>query len=112
MESVRPAVASDAATLAEFLVALEDELAPMRGRLRVRAIDALTVAHKLTPRGEKHAQRMAQWVDQQLPEGVRILCSPAVRAEQTVQPLKRKYKVEYLNEGKKVMGSQKTASAP
>lgn len=48
---------------------------------------------KLTPRGEKHAQRMAQWLDQQLPEGVRILCSPAVRAEQTLQPLKRKYKV-------------------
>lgn len=49
---------------------------------------------KLTPRGEKHAQRMAHWLDQQLPEGTRILCSPAVRAEQTVQVLKRKYKVK------------------
>jgi len=48
---------------------------------------------RLTPRGEKHAERMAKWLDQQLPEGTRILCSPAVRAEQTVQPLKRKYKV-------------------
>ena len=37
----------------------------------------------LTSRGEKHAARMADWLDQQLPEGVRILCSPAVRAEQT-----------------------------
>ncbi len=47
----------------------------------------------LTPRGEKHAARMAQWLEQQLPEGVRILCSPAVRAEQTVKALQRKYKI-------------------
>lgn len=47
----------------------------------------------LTARGEKHAERMARWLDQQLPEGTRILCSPAVRAEQTAQALKRKYKV-------------------
>lgn len=47
----------------------------------------------LTTRGEKHAERMAKWLDQQLPEGTRILCSPAVRTEQTVQALKRKYKV-------------------
>ena len=48
---------------------------------------------RLTPRGEKHAERMARWLDQQLPEGTRILCSPSVRTEQTVQALKRKYKV-------------------
>lgn len=47
----------------------------------------------LTPRGEKHAARMAQWLDQQLPEGVRILCSPALRTVQTANALKRKYKV-------------------
>lgn len=49
---------------------------------------------KLTPRGEKHAARMAQWLDQQLPEGTRILCSPAVRTEQTVKALGRKYKIK------------------
>lgn len=42
MESVRAAVASDAATLAEFLVALEDELAPMRGGGIWRRRDART----------------------------------------------------------------------
>lgn len=47
----------------------------------------------LTPRGEKHAERMAKWLDQQLPEGTRILCSPAVRAVQTVKALPRKHKV-------------------
>jgi phosphohistidine phosphatase len=51
------------------------------------------MGRRLTPRGEKHAARMAQWLDKQLPEGVRILCSPAVRAEQTVKALQRKYKI-------------------
>ena len=37
--------------------------------------------------------RMARWLDKQIPEGIRILCSPAVRAEQTVAALGRKYKV-------------------
>lgn len=47
----------------------------------------------LTPRGIKQAQRMAKWLDQHLPEGVRILSSPAVRCENTVAALKRKYKL-------------------
>lgn len=47
----------------------------------------------LTARGEKDAARMAVWLDRQLPEGVRILTSPALRAEQTVKALGRKYKV-------------------
>jgi phosphohistidine phosphatase len=47
----------------------------------------------LTPRGERQAQRMSKWLDRQLPEGVKIFCSPARRAEQTVLPLGRKYKI-------------------
>jgi phosphohistidine phosphatase len=47
----------------------------------------------LTPRGIKQAQRMAQWLDQYMPEGVRILSSPAVRCESTVAALHRKYKI-------------------
>jgi phosphohistidine phosphatase len=47
----------------------------------------------LTARGEKQAARMAAWLDRQLADGVRILCSPALRCEQTVQPLGRKYKI-------------------
>jgi phosphohistidine phosphatase len=47
----------------------------------------------LTARGERQAQRMARWLDKQLPDGIRILCSPAVRAEQTVRALDRKYKL-------------------
>jgi phosphohistidine phosphatase len=47
----------------------------------------------LTSRGEKQAARMAIWLDRFLPEGVRILCSPALRCEQTVMPLGREYQV-------------------
>ncbi|MFT4191049.1 MAG: histidine phosphatase family protein [Comamonas sp.] len=55
----------------------------------------------LTPRGEKQASRMAAWLDRQLPEGVRILCSPAVRTEQTAKALGRKFKrrAELLPDG-------------
>jgi phosphohistidine phosphatase len=41
---------------------------------------------------------MGQWLDRQLPEGVRVMASPAVRCEQTVKTLGRKvkYKSELL----------------
>lgn len=47
----------------------------------------------LSKRGEKQALRMGQWLDRQLPDGTRILCSPARRTEQTVVALGRKYKL-------------------
>jgi phosphohistidine phosphatase len=47
----------------------------------------------LTPRGEKQAFRMASWLDRQLPEGARIMASPARRCEQTALALGRKYKI-------------------
>lgn len=47
----------------------------------------------LTPRGEKQAARMAAWLDRQLPDTTRVLASPALRTEQTVQALNRKYKL-------------------
>ena len=47
----------------------------------------------LTARGEKQAARMAAWLDRQLPEGARVLASPARRTEQTALALGRKYKL-------------------
>ena len=47
----------------------------------------------LTARGEKQAFRMAGWLDRQLPEGVRIVVSPARRCEQTALVLGRKFKI-------------------
>ena len=45
------------------------------------------LARKLTPKGEKQARRVAQWLNNRLPESARILCSPAVRTQQTAQAL-------------------------
>jgi len=48
---------------------------------------------KLTPRGEKQAARIAEWLDRQLPGSARILVSPARRCEQTALALGRKFKI-------------------
>ena len=53
----------------------------------------LDLDRSLTQRGEKQAARMAEWLDRQLPEGARILVSPARRCEQTALALGRKYKI-------------------
>jgi len=47
----------------------------------------------LTARGERQAARMGRWLDRQLPEGLRVLCSPALRAEQTARALGRRVKL-------------------
>ena len=47
----------------------------------------------LTSKGQKQARRMGQWLNTQLPDSCRILCSPAVRTLQTVEALGRKFKI-------------------
>ncbi len=46
----------------------------------------------LTPKGERQAQRMAEWLNQRLAESTRILVSPALRCQQTARALERPYK--------------------
>ena len=46
-------------------------------------------ARQLTPKGLKQAARMAEWLEARLPKNARVLVSPAVRAEQTAEPLAR-----------------------
>jgi phosphohistidine phosphatase len=46
---------------------------------------------KLTPKGEKQAARMADWLNRFLPESTRVLVSPALRCQQTAQSLGRKF---------------------
>jgi phosphohistidine phosphatase len=48
---------------------------------------------ELTPRGHKQASRVAAWLDRQLPDGTRVICSPARRTVQTADALGRKYKL-------------------
>lgn len=51
-------------------------------------------ARVLSARGEKQAARMAVWLDRQLPDGARILTSPARRTVQTADALGRKYGIK------------------
>jgi phosphohistidine phosphatase len=51
------------------------------------------LGRRLTAKGIQQAERMAEWLDRHLPATTRILSSPADRAQQTAQALKRKFKV-------------------
>jgi phosphohistidine phosphatase len=46
----------------------------------------------LTPKGERQAQRMAEWLNHRLAHSTRILVSPAVRTQQTAKALDRSFK--------------------
>jgi phosphohistidine phosphatase len=50
----------------------------------------------LTPKGERQARRMAEWLNRRLPEATRILVSPAMRTQQTAQALERHFKTSAL----------------
>jgi phosphohistidine phosphatase len=50
------------------------------------------LARALTPKGERQAQRMADWLGQRLAHSTRILVSPALRCQQTAKALDRKFK--------------------
>lgn len=45
------------------------------------------LARGLTPKGVKQARRMAKWLRPRLPEGTRVIVSPARRAVQTAEAL-------------------------
>ena len=46
----------------------------------------------LTPKGERQAQRIATWLNRQLPASARVMASPARRAQQTAAALERRVK--------------------
>ena len=48
----------------------------------------------LTAKGERQALRVADWLNQHLPAGTRILVSPAKRTQQTAATLERKIRTE------------------
>jgi len=45
------------------------------------------LARELTGKGEKQARRVAQWVNDRLPNSARIVASPALRTQQTARAL-------------------------
>jgi phosphohistidine phosphatase len=46
----------------------------------------------LTAKGERHAERMAEWLNRRLAHSTRILVSPALRCQQTAKALGRKFR--------------------
>jgi phosphohistidine phosphatase len=54
------------------------------------------LSRALSPKGERQAQRMAEWLNQRLAHSTRIFASPAVRCQQTAKALGKKFKT--LNE--------------
>jgi phosphohistidine phosphatase len=46
----------------------------------------------LTPKGERQALRMAEWLNRHLPSSTRVLASPARRTQQTAAALDRRFK--------------------
>ena len=51
-------------------------------------------ARALTARGRKQAKTLARWLRKRLPDGCRILVSPAVRAQQTAAALDLEFATE------------------
>jgi len=52
---------------------------------------AADLRRRLTPKGEKQARRMAEWLNRLLPDSTRVLASPAERCQQTAQALGRRF---------------------
>jgi phosphohistidine phosphatase len=50
------------------------------------------LSRALTAKGERQAQRMAEWLNQRLAHSTRIFVSPAVRCQQTAKALGKKFK--------------------
>jgi len=51
------------------------------------------LARRLTKKGRKQAERMAHWLAPRMVGEWRIVCSPAQRALETVEPLAREFEV-------------------
>lgn len=48
------------------------------------------LARTLTAKGERQAERMAEWLNRRMAHSTRVLASPAVRCQQTAKALGRK----------------------
>jgi len=58
------------------------------------AVDGVPdLERELTRKGHKQAHRIAAWLNQQLPSQVRVIASPAARAQQTASALTNKFDV-------------------
>jgi phosphohistidine phosphatase len=71
------------------------------------------LGRRLTSKGTKQAERMAEWLERHLPDSCRILVSPADRAQQTALALQRKSRtVPELAPGASVTSALAAANWP
>ena len=71
------------------------------------------LGRRLTSKGTKQAERMAEWLERHLPDSCRILVSPADRAQQTAIALQRKSRtVPELAPGASVTAALAAANWP
>ena len=71
------------------------------------------LGRRLTSKGMKQAERMAEWLERHLPDTCRILVSPADRAQQTASALPRKFRtVPELGPGASVAAVLAAANWP
>ena len=71
------------------------------------------LGRRLTSKGVKQAERMAEWLERHLPDSCRILVSPADRAQQTALALQRKFRtVPELGPGATVAAALAAANWP
>jgi len=71
------------------------------------------LGRRLTSKGTKQAERMAEWLERHLPDSCRILVSPADRAQQTAIALQRKSRtVPELGPGASVTAALAAANWP
>jgi phosphohistidine phosphatase len=54
--------------------------------------DQVDLDRKLTVKGQRNAERIAHWLDRNLPQQCRVFASEAKRAQQTARCLPRKFK--------------------
>ncbi|MFL6661910.1 MAG: phosphohistidine phosphatase SixA [Rhizobacter sp.] len=67
----------------------------------------------LTAKGERQAQRMAEWLNQRIAHSTRILASPALRTQQTAKALGKAFKaIDALRPGAGVDDVLKAARWP
>ena len=55
-------------------------------------VGADDLSRALTPKGERQAERMAEWLNRRLAHSTRALVSPALRCQQTAKALGRKFR--------------------
>jgi len=78
------------------------------------AIDAVPdLERELTRKGHRQARKMATWLNQQLPSRVRVIASPAKRAQQTASALTDKIEcVESIAPGASAKAILKASAWP